>query len=145
LRILKPHAQQHTGMAAKYIPNRHLNTIGATLPHAILVHHLKRCHTLTFFGFVCVFMCSAGKAGAVSLDLSHLDPTGLLGWQVNLHHHQQQQQASEAGGSNSSSSSSSSSLGSLLLLVSPSKRYFRGIQSHINNAVHGVSQVRSRF
>ena len=75
----------------------------------------------------------------MSLDLTYLDPTGLLGWQVHLHQ-QQQQQAAEAGGS----SSSSSSLGSLLLLVSPSKRYFRGIQTHINNAVHGVSQVRRK-
>jgi hypothetical protein len=31
--------------------------------------------------------------------------------------------------------------GSLLLLASPSKRCWRGIQTHINNAVHGVMQV----
>jgi hypothetical protein len=31
--------------------------------------------------------------------------------------------------------------GALLLVVSPSKRYFRGIQTHVDNAVHGVMQV----
>jgi hypothetical protein len=93
----------------------------------------------------------AGKAGTVRLDVTHLDPTGLLGWQVHFLKPSNSPTSSSSGGagadsiqssSSSSSGSSSSGEGALVLCVSPSKRYFRGIQTHINNAVTGVTQVR---
>jgi hypothetical protein len=49
--------------------------------------------------------------------------------------------SSSSAGKDSIQSSSSSGEGALVLCVSPSKRYFRGIQTHINNAVTGVTQV----
>ncbi|WIA22928.1 hypothetical protein OEZ86_009862 [Tetradesmus obliquus] len=67
-----------------------------------------------------------GKAGSTSLKLSFLDPTGLVAWQAHTH---DAAAAAAAPGS-----------GSLLLLASPSKRCWRGIQTHIDNAVHGVMQ-----
>jgi hypothetical protein len=69
----------------------------------------------------------AGKAGSTSLKLPFLDPTGLVAWQAHT-----QGSAEAAAGPGT---------GSLLLLASPSKRCWRGIQTHINNAVHGVMQV----
>jgi hypothetical protein len=69
-----------------------------------------------------------GSTGSTRLNLSHLDPTGLVGMQL---------WAAPGGGAGAGS-------GSLLLCVSPSKRFFRGIQSHIDNAVHGVMQARAR-
>lgn len=74
-----------------------------------------------------VWFCITGKAGSTSLRLSFLDPTGLVAWQC----HTQSTAAAAAG----------PGTGSLLLLVSQSKRNWRGIQTHINNAVHGVMQV----
>lgn len=71
--------------------------------------------------------CCPGKAGSTSLGLSFLDPTGLVAWQCHT-----QSTAAAASGPGT---------GSLLLLASPSKRCWRGIQTHINNAVHGVMQV----
>ncbi|KAF8066366.1 rplF [Scenedesmus sp. PABB004] len=68
----------------------------------------------------------AGKAGSTSLPLSFLDPTGLVAWQCHA-----QSAADAAAGPGT---------GSLLLLASPSKRCWRGIQTHIDNAVHGVTQ-----
>uniref|UniRef100_A0A383WGD5 Ribosomal protein L6 alpha-beta domain-containing protein n=1 Tax=Tetradesmus obliquus TaxID=3088 RepID=A0A383WGD5_TETOB len=68
-----------------------------------------------------------GKEGSTSLKLSFLDPTGLVAWQA--HTHDAAAAAAAAPGS-----------GSLLLLASPSKRCWRGIQTHIDNAVHGVMQ-----
>lgn len=70
-------------------------------------------------------MC-AGKAGSTALGLSFLDPTGLVAWQC---YPQSMSEAAEGPGS-----------GSLLLLASPSTRCWRGIQTHVNNAVHGVMQ-----
>jgi hypothetical protein len=69
----------------------------------------------------------AGKAGSTSLKLPFLDPTGLVAWQAHT------QGAAEAA--------AGPGTGSLLLLASPSRRCWRGIQTHINNAVHGVMQV----
>jgi len=70
---------------------------------------------------------TAGKAGSRALALSFLDPTGLVAWQC---FHQTTAAAAAGPGT-----------GSLLLLVSPSKRCWRGIQTHIDNAVQGVTQV----
>eukprot|EP00879_Flechtneria_rotunda_P013535 GHRR01014133.1.p1 GENE.GHRR01014133.1~~GHRR01014133.1.p1 ORF type:complete len:426 (+),score=168.68 GHRR01014133.1:344-1621(+) len=67
-----------------------------------------------------------GKAGSTVLQLPHLDPTGLVAWQCHT-----QSAAAVAAGPGT---------GSLLLLASPSKRCWRGIQTHIDNAVHGVMQ-----
>jgi hypothetical protein len=69
----------------------------------------------------------AGKAGSTSLRLSLLDPTGLVAWQC----HAQSAAAAAAG----------PGTGSLLLLASPSTRYWRSIQTQVDNAVHGVMQV----
>lgn len=70
----------------------------------------------------------AGKAGSTALQLAHLDPTGLVAWRCLA-------QSADAAAAGPGS-------GSLLLLASPSKRHWRGIQSHVNNAVHGVMQAR---
>lgn len=67
-----------------------------------------------------------GKAGTTSLSLSFLDPTGLVAWQCYT------QSAAAA--------STGPGTGSLILLASPSTRCWRGIQTHINNAIHGVMQ-----
>jgi hypothetical protein len=75
----------------------------------------------------CATLSIAGKAGSTSLKLPFLDPTGLVAWQAHT-----QGSAEAAAGPGT---------GSLLLLASPSKRCWRGIQTHINNAVHGVMQV----
>jgi hypothetical protein len=72
---------------------------------------------------------TAGSTGSTRLNLSHLDPTGLVGMQL------WQAPGGDAG-------AGAPRTGALLLCVSPSKRYFRGIQTHIDNAVHGVMQVR---
>jgi len=60
------------------------------------------------------------------MNLHHMDPTGLLGMKLL------QRPAPPAGPG-----------GALLLCASPSNRYLRGVQTHINNAVRGVSQVRA--
>jgi hypothetical protein len=57
-----------------------------------------------------------------------MDPTGLVAMQL---------WGADGGGGGTGGT------GALLLCVSPSKRYFRSIQSHIDNAVHGVMQVRA--
>jgi len=62
-----------------------------------------------------------------------MDPTGLVGMQL------WQAPATDTAAAGAAGS------GTLLLCVSPSKRYFRGIATHIENAVHGVMQVRLRF
>eukprot|EP00775_Hariotina_reticulata_P011504 gene11504-11647_t len=68
----------------------------------------------------------SGKAGSRTLALPFLDPTGLVAWQCFS-----QTTAAAAAGPGT---------GSLLLLVSRSKRCWRGIQTHIDNAVQGVTQ-----
>jgi hypothetical protein len=73
---------------------------------------------------ICIY---AGKAGSTSVDLSVLDPSGLVAWQCLS-----QSTAAAAAGPGS---------GSLLLMCSPSKQHWRSIQTHIDNAVHGVMQV----
>lgn len=73
------------------------------------------------------FLCCAGKAGSTSLSLTTLDPSGLVAWRCLS-----QSTAGAAAGPGT---------GSLLLMCSPSKRHWRSIQTHINNAVHGVMQV----
>ncbi|KAI8469130.1 MAG: hypothetical protein J3K34DRAFT_522405 [Monoraphidium minutum] len=65
-----------------------------------------------------------GRSGAARVALTQLDPTGLVAMQLYL----------------PPPGDASAAFGALLLLASPSKRYFRGIQSHIDNAVHGVMQ-----
>lgn len=66
-----------------------------------------------------------GRTGSIALNLQHLDPTGLNAMELL---------AKPAAGSNQSS-------GALLLCASPSKRYFRGTQTHVENAIRGVTQV----
>ncbi|GBF98899.1 ribosomal protein L6 [Raphidocelis subcapitata] len=66
----------------------------------------------------------AGMSGSARVNLSQMDPTGLVAMQLYG--------GSGAGGGGGG--------GALLLCVSPSKRHFRSIQSHIDNAVHGVMQ-----
>jgi hypothetical protein len=72
-------------------------------------------------------VCCAGKAGSNSVSLTTLDPSGLVAWRCLS-----QSTAGAAAGPGT---------GSLLLMCSPSKRHWRSIQTHINNAVHGVMQV----
>lgn len=68
-----------------------------------------------------------GRTGSARINLSHMDPTGLVAMQL---WRPDGGAAAAAGGVP----------GALLLCASPSKRYFRGIQTHIDNAVHGVMQ-----
>lgn len=74
-----------------------------------------------------LFSFVAGKAGNTSVKLSTLDPSGLVAWRCLT-----QLAAAAAAGPGT---------GSLLLMASPSKRHWRSIQTHIDNAVHGAMQV----
>jgi ribosomal protein S30 len=76
-----------------------------------------------------------GRTGSARLPLSQLDPTGLVAMQL----HAAADAATGSGGGGGGASNAAGS-GSLLLLVSPSKRYFRGIATHVANAVRGVVQ-----
>lgn len=67
----------------------------------------------------------SGRVGSIKLDLSVMDPTGLVA--MKLH-----SRPRPGGGGNDT----------LLLCASPSKRYFKGIATHIDNHIHGVMQVR---
>lgn len=69
----------------------------------------------------------SGRVGSIKLNLSHLDPTGLVGMQLH------QQPAAGSGDSET-----------LMMCVSPSKRYFKGIATHVANHIHGVTQVTIR-
>ncbi len=71
-----------------------------------------------------------GRAGRLELDLAHLDPTGLVAMQL-----WQRGAAAAADGGNSSNGN-----GALLLCLSPDRRCFRGIATHVDNAVRGVTQ-----
>lgn len=77
--------------------------------------------------------CPAGRSGSTSVYLSHMDPTGLVGMQL--------WKAPDLDAPGGGAASAAAGSGTLLLCVSPSKRYFRGIATHIDNAVHGVMQV----
>lgn len=68
-----------------------------------------------------------GTAGTARVNLAHMDPAGLVGMRLFA--------AGDAGGGDSGAGS-----GSLLLMVSPSRKNFRGIATHVENAVHGVMQ-----
>lgn len=70
-----------------------------------------------------------GSSGSTRINLSVMDPTGLVAMQL---------WRSPGGGGGGGGGGASA--GALLLLVSPSKRYFRSIQTHVDNAVHGVMQ-----
>jgi ribosomal protein L6P/L9E len=71
-----------------------------------------------------------GRAGRLELDLAHLDPTGLVAMQL------WQRPSAESEGSTTTGATG----GALLLCASPDRRCFRGIATHVDNAVRGVTQ-----
>jgi len=92
----------------------------------------------------------SGRAGRLELNLAHLDPTGLVAMQL-------WKRPSGGGGSESAaeggdgataaaglSAAAEAALsnggGALLLCASPDRRCFRGIATHVDNAVRGVTQ-----
>jgi len=82
----------------------------------------------------------SGRVGSVAVDLGHMDPTGLLGLQ--LWQRPAAGGAVPAGAPPAAAGAPPAAAGgeTLLLAVSPSRRYFKGIASHVNNCVTGVTQ-----
>lgn len=69
-------------------------------------------------------MVIAGKAGAAKINLSHMDPTGLVAMQL-------WRKPDSVGDEKDNQT--------LLICLSPSKLYFRGIATHIDNYIRGVT------
>lgn len=67
----------------------------------------------------------SGRAGTVKVNLKHMDPTGTVGMQFF-------QQTGETDGKPVTHT--------LMMCVSPTRQYFRGIATHIDNQIHGVLQ-----
>jgi hypothetical protein len=88
----------------------------------------------------------AGRAGSVQIDLHHMDPTGLLALRfvpgaglaapaVPGTLPFAAQGAPGAAAVSNAAPSPAAPRGAMLLCASPSKRYFRGVATHVDNQV----------